>query len=208
MFRGLIHMQTTLLGHRSVSPINHQLFPRLARRDPHETSSAKAWKTPGFGASTAFVSLSPGLVCAFEGPDGEVLTHQEVGDLGLSPHQAWNAAAQSLRATAITAAGVQFFSRPASVALGSHAPRGVEVRGDLHTAAAWCAHPLTFGMLHAHFSSVLSPTRDLVFFSRDQRELFVFDADQFDVARALGHEGVLLFSLGFPLLARTRVSLA
>lgn len=208
MLRGLIHMQTTLLDHRCVSPINHRLFPRLARRDPSVAGGAKAWLTPGFDASTAFVSLSPGLVCAFEGPNGEVLTHQEVGELGLSPHQAWNAAARSLRATAVTASGVQFFSRPASVILGSHAPRGVEVRGDANTAAAWCAHPLTFGMLHAHFSSILSPTQDLVFFSRDQRELFVFDADQFDVVRALGPEGVLLFSLGFPLLARTRVSLA
>lgn len=203
--RGLIGMQTTLLA--SVPTFtDHQLFPRLARRDQLGSGGAKAWITPGFGASTAYISLSPGLVCTFEGTDGHVLTHQEIGSLGLTVHQAWNKAALSLRATVATRTGVEFFSRPASVTLGPDAPGGVEIRGGSHTAAAWCAHPSTFGLVHAHFSAVLNPRRGLTFFSRDQRELFIFDADQFDVARALGHDGVLLYSLGFPLLVSTSVA--
>ena len=49
---------------------------RLARVDSAETRACIA---AGFGASTAFISLSPGLVCVFDSPTATGLTHQEVG---------------------------------------------------------------------------------------------------------------------------------
>lgn len=185
---------------------HQQLHPRLARRELITSGGSKAWITPGFGASTAFISLSPGLVCVFDaaaGPgDGEALTHQEIGSLGLTAHQAWNAAADTLRATAVTEGGVEFWSRPAAVALGDRAPHGVEVRGGAHTAAAWLAHPRTFEVIHTHFTTVLAPSVELTYFSRDQRELFIFDAHRDDIMRALGPAALMRYSLGFPLLLR------
>ena len=210
-FGGLIGMQTAPPAHNpflsaASSPAHRQLLPRLARRD-HAGSGAKAWITPGLEASTAFINLSAGLVCVFEDVHGRILTHQQIGNLGLSAQQAWNQAAATLRATAATTSGIEFFSRPASVSLGRGVPNGVEIRGGPHTAAAWCAHPNTFAVLHAHFTSVLQPARGLVFFSRDQKELFIFDADAWDVGQALGSEGVLLYSVGFPLLMHDSVAL-
>ena len=189
------------------APFPHQqLHPRLARREEITAGGAKAWITPGFSASTAFISLSPGLVCVFDriaaAGHGEALTHQQIGSLGLTAHQAWNAAAETLRATAVTEGDVEFWSRPATVALGDGAPPGVEIRGGTHTAAAWLAHPRTFEVIHRHFSTVLAPTGELSYFSRDQRELFIFDAHRDDITRALGPVALMRYSLGFPLLLR------
>lgn len=185
---------------------HQQLNPRLARRDEITAGGSKAWITPGFSASTAFISLSPGLVCVFDSADGTVdgapLTHQQIGSLGLTAHQAWNAAADTLRTTAVTESGVEFWSRPAAVELGDGAPPGVEVRGGAHTAAAWLAHPRTFEIIDTHFSTVLAPSSELSYFSRDQRELFIFDAHRDDIRRALGPVSLMRYSLGFPLLLR------
>ena len=49
---------------------------RLARLDNQEY---RACIRSGFGSSTAFISLSPGLVCVFDSPTASGLTHQEVG---------------------------------------------------------------------------------------------------------------------------------
>lgn len=202
-----------LMTHALASPTDssslfphQQLLPRLARREDITASGSKAWITPGFSASTAFISLSPGLVCVFDGvgADGhaEGLTHQQIGSLGLTAHQAWNAAADTLRATAVAANGVEFWSRPASVALGDGAPHGIEVRGGVHTAAAWLSHPKTFEVIHRHFRTVLAPESELSYYSRDQRELFIFDAHRDVVAQRLGTAPLMRYSLGFPLLLR------
>lgn len=200
------------MTHALASPADSSLFPhqrllpRLARREDITGSGSKAWITPGFSASTAFISLSPGLVCVFDGvaTDGHSagLTHQQIGTLGLTAHQAWNAAADTLRATAVAGGGVEFWSRPASVALGDDAPHGIEIRGGVHTAAAWLAHPKTFEIIHRHFVTVLAPESELSYFSRDQRELFIFDAHRDDIAQCLGSVPLMRYSLGFPLLLR------
>lgn len=120
--------------------------------------------------------------------------------MGMTPQSAWNAAAAGLVASARTAKGVEFYARPAYVTLGPEAPRGYEVRGKGATAAAWLSHPRAFSTLRTHFTSVIEPAGELVYFTRDCRELFVFDATEEQVAAALGSFGVVRYSLGFPLL--------
>lgn len=192
---------------------HQRITPRLARRDGVAPASSRAWITPGFGASTAFISLSPGLVCVFDAPGRAGLTHQDIGALGMSTHQAWNAAAGTLLNTATSGNCLQVWVRDAAVALGEGAPRGVEIRGGAVPAASWLAHPRTFNALQAHCTGVFeaqgrSPQRELTYLSRDQRELFVFAAPAHDVAQALGPAGVVRYSLGFPLLYAPRAAAA
>lgn len=177
-----------------------KLHPRLARLDDLNRNATHRWITPGFSASTAYISLSPGLICVFDQPGREALNHQDIGALGLTAHQAWNAAAQTLRVTALRKDGVEFPARPAAVALGATCPPGLEVGGTGVPPAAWLAHPRTFTMLDAHFRCVLDHAGPLTYLSRDQQELFVFTADTEEVTSALGHRGVMRYSLGFPLL--------
>lgn len=171
---------------------------RLARVDSAETRACIA---AGFGASTAFISLSPGLVCVFDSPTATGLTHQEVGAAGVSAHQLWNAAAEQLVSRAQREDGVEFLVRCPSAALDVETlPRGFEVDGHGSPAAWWLAHPRPFTLLHRHFEAVLRPETGLTYATRDGRELFVFDAHAGDVARCLPGADVLSYSVGFPLL--------
>lgn len=187
----------TLLKHHPLPP-TISLTPRLARRGD---LGPRSWLTPGFGASTAYINLSPGLVCVFDTPHSAGLTHQEVGCTGLSVHQAWNAAADELVPRAVTDSGVEFLVRDPTIALGpSELPPGYEVDGHGAPAAAWLAHPKTFTVLHRHFESVMAPQHGLVYATRDDKELFVFDAPVEDVRAHLGTAAVMTYSVGFPLL--------
>ncbi|WP_392398913.1 hypothetical protein ACF3NP_02360 [Corynebacterium lehmanniae] len=171
---------------------------RLARVDSAETRACIA---AGFGASTAFISLSPGLVCVFDSPTATGLTHQEVGAAGVSAHQLWNAAAAQLVSRAQRDNGVEFLVRCPSAALAcEELPHGFEVDGHSAPAAWWLAHPQPFTLLHRHFEAVLRPETGLTYATRDGRELFVFDAHAEDVARCLPGADVLSYSVGFPLL--------
>lgn len=171
---------------------------RLARVDSAETRACIA---AGFGASTAFISLSPGLVCVFDSPTATGLTHQEVGAAGVSAHQLWNAAAAQLVSRAQRDNGVEFLVRCPSAALAcEELPHGFEVDGHSAPAAWWLAHPQPFTLLHRHFEAVLRPKTGLTYATRDGRELFVFDAHAEDVARCLPGADVLSYSVGFPLL--------
>lgn len=171
---------------------------RLARVDSAETRTCIA---AGFGASTAFISLSPGLVCVFDSPTATGLTHQEVGAAGVSAHQLWNAAAAQLVSRAQRDDGVEFLVRCPSAALAcEELPHGFEVDGHSAPAAWWLAHPQPFTLLHRHFEAVLRPKTGLTYATRDGRELFVFDAHAEDVARCLPGADVLSYSVGFPLL--------
>ena len=171
---------------------------RLAQVDSAETRACIA---AGFGASTAFISLSPGLVCVFDSPTATGLTHQEVGAAGVSAHQLWNAAAAQLVSRAQREHGVEFLVRCPSAALAcEELPRGFEVDGHSAPAAWWLAHPQPFTLLHRHFEAVLRPKTGLTYATRDGRELFVFDAHAEDVARCLPGADVLSYSVGFPLL--------
>jgi len=168
-------------------PPYRRLRPRLARRDAISDSAAS-------------ISLSPGLVSLLDLPGKRGLSHQEVGSMGMTPQSAWNAAGAGLVASARTRTAVEFYARPAYVALGPDAPRGYEVRRKGASAAAWLAHPRAFSTLRTHFTAVMEPAGELVYFTRDCRELFVFDAAEEEVAAALGDTGVVRYSLGFPLL--------
>lgn len=177
------------------------LTPRLVRRDP--AASPRSWLTPGFGASAAFINLSPGLVCAFDGPTGEAVTHQELGAAGMTAHQAWNAVAEDLAPRAFRDTGVEFMVRPPSVALGTaHLPRGFEVGGHDCHPASWLAHPKTFTILHRHFESVLQPAHELVYVTRDGKDLFVFDGDVDAQLPLPANSSAVTYSVGFPLLRR------
>lgn len=177
---------------------------RLARVDSAETRACIA---AGFSTSTAFVSLSPDLVCVFDSPTSTGLTHQEVGAAGVSAHQLWNAAAEQLVSRAQREDGVEFLVRCPSAALDCETlPRGFEVDGHDSPAAWWLSHPRPFTLLHRHFEAVLRPETGLVYATRDWRELFVFDADADEVARHLHGANVLAYSVGFPLLRHAKSS--
>lgn len=177
---------------------------RLAHVDGAATRARIA---AGFSTSTAFISLSPGLVCVFDSPTSTGLTHQEVGAAGVSAHQLWNAAAEQLISRAQRDDGVEFLVRCPSVALDcDELPRGFEVDGHDSPAAWWLSHPRPFTLLHRHFEAVLRPETGLVYATRDWRELFVFDADADEVARQLPGANVLAYSVGFPLLRHAKSS--
>ncbi len=163
------------------------------------TAAASRWTDQRFGSSTAFVSLSPGLVCVLSA-GGRVLTHQDVGGLGLTAHQAWNAAAHSVASRTLGPAGMEIWVRSAAAGLGSQAPRGYEVRATAQPPAHWLSHPRLFTLLHRHFTEVLTPSGDLTYLSRDCRELYVFDASPSCVHERVSPSGVIRYSLGFPLL--------
>lgn len=163
-------------------------------------SSSRTWLTPGYSTSTAFINLSPGLVCVFAGADGPALTHQQVGEAAPSTRQLWNDAADQLARRALVDTGIEFLVRCPSVVLGETHLRGYEVDGHGVPAASWLAHPKTFTLLHRHFESVLQPAHELVYVTLDERDLFVFDAPAADVAALLPRAAVLTYSVGFPLL--------
>lgn len=177
---------------------------RLAHVDGAATRARIA---AGFSTSTAFISLSPGLICVFDSPDSTGLTHQEVGAAGVSAHQLWNVSAEQLIYRAQRDDGVEFLVRCPSVALDcDELPRGFEVDGHDSPAAWWLSHPRPFTLLHRHFEAVLRPETGLVYATRDWRELFVFDADADEVAQHLPGANVLAYSVGFPLLRHAKSS--
>ncbi|MGV0373242.1 hypothetical protein ACUY2A_07640 [Corynebacterium pilbarense] len=177
---------------------------RLAHVDGAATRARIA---AGFSTSTAFISLSPGLMCVFDSPGSTGLTHQEVGAAGVSVHQLWNVAAEQLISHAQRDDGVEFLVRCPSVALDcDELPRGFEVDGHDSPAAWWLSHPRPFTLLHRHFEAVLRPETGLVYATRDWRELFVFDADADEVAGRLPGANVLVYSVGFPLLRNAKSS--
>lgn len=184
-------------------PTHLPVTARLARFDD-ATKRAGGWLAPGFSSSTAYIHLSQGLVCVFDGtcPGERGLTHQQVGAAGMSVHQMWNLAADQLVRRAHRPHGIEFFVRCPSAQLGEghELPRGYEVDGHGVPAAAWLAHPKTFTVLHRHFEAVLQPASGLVYASRDLQELFVFDASANQVAAICGDDAVLTYSVGFPLL--------
>ena len=160
------------------------------------TVKAKNWASPGTSTSPAYISLSRDHVAVLKSPDGRLLTPIDLGRMELSTQQAWDTAADTLLRT--QTGQIEFTVRNASFALGDIAPRGLEVQGTSHPAAAWLAHPRTFKVLHAHFTEILSPAKGLVFFSRDHEELFVFDAHAADVRVIYPDAAVMTYSLGFP----------
>lgn len=177
------------------------ITPRLAR----STDTKRPSLAPGFGASTAFINLSPGLMSVFDAPGHEGLSLQSLGAAGLTAQQAWNAAAAGLAPRATRPGGIEFSVRCPTVALSvSGLPPGFEVEGHGVPAAAWLAHPRTFTLLNNHFRAVMQPRTGLTYLSRDDRELFVFDAYPETLLTHFPRAAVMTYSIGFPLLHKTR----
>ncbi|WP_115686214.1 hypothetical protein [Corynebacterium senegalense] len=151
-------------------------------------------------SGAAFVSLSPGLACALAAPDGSVAALRDVGESGLTVHQAWNRAAERVLLDAGASEGAEFWVRPAAAILGAGAPPGLEARGEV---ARWLAHPLLFSALHRHFESLLRPSAGLLYLSPDCRRLVVVDAVVGDLPAAVDGWAVMRYSLGFPLFCGT-----
>lgn len=175
---------------------------RLARRDDvAPASSSRSWLTPGFSASTAFINLAPGLVCVFSDGTGPALTHQQIGELTPSANQLWNSAADRLAARALVDTGIEFLVRSPEAALErTNLPPGFEINGHGVPPTAWLAHPKTFTVMHRHFETVLDPRHELVYATRDDHDLFVFDAPLHQVREMIGRGTVMTYSVGFPLM--------
>lgn len=185
----------TLLAESTAPSQTLTLIPRLTRR------GTRFWLSPGFGASTAYINLSPGLVSVFSGSEEDPVSHQTLGLAGLTAHQAWNAAAAELAPRASCGGHVEFHVRCPTVTLKERElPRGFEVDGHGAPAAAWLAHPRTFTLLHNHFLAVMDPQEELAYMTRDDRDLYVFDARPMSLARIFPRAAVMTYSVGFPLL--------
>lgn len=148
--------------------------------------------------STAFISLSPALVCLLATGDGAPASHQQVGAAGMTVHQAWNRAAAGVLAESEASRGAEFWVRDSRTRLGGGFARGVEVRGS---AAGWLAHPKLFSVLHAHFTGVLRPAGELVYLTPDYRTLFIVDDASGPLPDVGGHNAKIRHSVGFPLLS-------
>lgn len=190
---------TTLSSSPPPPPTFAYYAPQLAPR-AELSARSRPWAGGGFGASAAFVTLTPELACALIDGDGHAVTHQEIGARGLSVQQAWNAAARGVLEAQPASGTVEFWVRDASAVLRSEVPRGFQVRGQGSAPAAWLAHPRLFAVVHAHFTQVLKPRCGLTYVTRDLRELFVFDSVPSAFARRFGSAWVLEYSVGFPLV--------
>lgn len=175
-----------------------RLYPRLARRAEISASSSRAWLTPGFGASTAYISLGAGLVCVFDTHDITGLSHQFIGSLGLTPHQAWKSATHSLLRSCQDEEALTISASTLDVA--STTPRGVQLHCREASPASWLTHPELFSTLHNYMHTVLTPQHELLYFSRDQQELFIFDSTLSALSGSVERGHVMRFSVGFPLL--------
>lgn len=169
---------------------------------PAKTVKPKGWASPGSSMSPAYISLSRDHVAVLRSPTGRLLTPLDLGHMELSTRQAWDTAADTLLRT--QERRVEFTVRNATFALGDKAPRGLEVRGGKHPSSAWLAHPRTFKVLHSHFTEVLTPKKELVFVTRDHRELIVLDEDATTVKELFPRAAVFRYSLGFPVNQRGR----
>ncbi|OIR42576.1 hypothetical protein BJP08_04555 [Corynebacterium sp. NML140438] len=143
-------------------------------------------------------------MCVFDSDSVQGLTHQFIGAMGLTVHQAWNSAARTL-STDLLEGRVTLDYELAEDSLGSVVPNGVRVRSSAGYAASWLAHPQLFSTLYSHADRVLLPHNELLFYSRDQQELYVFDAPLDDVLRLAKPEHVMRYSVGFPLSCDSRV---
>lgn len=186
------------------------VIPRLAWRDERYGTGPYAWVTRGLNSSTAYVSLSRGLACIFDAPVSRALSHQQVGHLGFTEHQIWNAAGAALaRSAAPSGASAEFWVRDAHLALSEvqrgcgQIPRGVQIQARGHTAAGWLAHPQPFTVLHTHLMKVLRPTHELIYYVGADDSLFAFDASPRKIAETVGWDRLIRYSLGFPLLVVT-----
>lgn len=171
-----------------------------ARPCVSEDAGAGLWTKPSFSSSTAYVALSPQLAAVMVDADGREASHQSIGARGHSVHAAWNIAADNVLAGATRDGRTEFWVRDAAAELGGGLPPGYQLREDDVAPAAWLAHPRLFSAAHAHFTAIIRPRQELIYLTRDFRELFVFDAPAPVFARRFPSACVLRYSVGFPVV--------
>ncbi|MCT1694390.1 hypothetical protein [Corynebacterium sanguinis] len=177
------------------------LTPRLVRRSA--LPDAACWSSSEFSASTAYITLSPELVCVLADHTGRPSSHQRIGAMGRSVTGAWNAAARGVINEAVSDGQVELWVRDATAAFGADVPRGLQLRDDRMIPTTWLTHPKLFTVLDSHFTQVLRPRFGLTYLTRDYRELFVFDALPSSFARRFASACVMRYSVGFPLVERS-----
>lgn len=184
------------------TPVPCALTPRLLRRAalPGAAGSTAGWSSGEFSASTAFVTLSPELVCVFADHTGRPASHQRIGEMGRSVTGVWNSAARGVMDEAVRDGQVEIWVRDATLVLGPDVPRGFQLRDDHLVPTTWLTHPKLFTILDSHFTQVLRPRFGLTYVTRDYRELFVFDALASSFARRFTSACVMRYSIGFPLV--------
>lgn len=132
----------------------------------------------GFSDSPALIALSrqlsAGLRCLLAGDGGRgtavpvTVSQRGLGELDLSPQQAWHLAAENLLHRSREAEGFRFYTRPAA-ALGEWALPALQVATPGSGPTAWLAHPRTFTIMHSHLCRLmgtevryLAPTREIL----------------------------------------------
>ena len=183
----------------SITPTLAGVTPLLLHRDDL-AGGAGMWTSPQFSTSSACVALSRELSCVLVDTSGQVLSHQRIGEMGVSVHEAWNRVANRMLDTVVCNGRVEFWVRCAHHLLGPDAPRGYELRSEGLVPAGWLGHPKLFSLLHSHFTQLLRPRFGLTYASRDFRDLFIFDASASAFARAYSRVHVMRYSVGFPIL--------
>lgn len=158
------------------------------------------WGSPQFCASSAYIALSRELSCVLVDTSGLILSHQRIGEMGVSVHEAWNRVANTILDNVLCNGRVEFWVRGAHHLLGPKAPRGYELHSEGLVPAGWLAHPKLFSVINSHFTQVLRPRIGLTYVSRDFRDLFVFDASASAFARSYTRVHVMRYSVGFPVL--------
>ncbi|QPK82654.1 hypothetical protein G7Y29_07120 [Corynebacterium qintianiae] len=191
----------TRAPHASVhtaAPLGDLSLSLVSRAGFH--SGSHLWPSPAFGSSTAYITLSPQLACVLVDGQGCPASHQRIGAAGRSVHEAWNTAARTVVAEAVSDGRAEFWVRDARHVLGVDAPRGLQLREDGIAPAAWLSHPQLFSIVHSHFSHVMRPRHELGYVTRDFRELFVFDASARSLARRFPSGCAMRYSVGFPVV--------
>lgn len=132
----------------------------------------------GFSDSPALIALSrqlsAGLHCLPAGGGGRgtagpvTVSQRGLGELDLSPQQAWHLAAENLLHRSREAEGFRFYTRPAT-ALGGWALPALQVATPGSGPTAWLAHPQAFTIMHSHLCRLmgtevryLAPTREVL----------------------------------------------
>lgn len=140
----------------------------------------------GFSDSPASIALSrqlrAGLHC--RGDSGEIpdtgdirqknqaptvtVSQRGLGELDLSPQQAWDLAADNVLHLSRWAEGIRFYTRPAAMLLEQPLP-ALQVGTSGASPTSWLAHPHTFTVLHCHLRRLLgtevrylAPTREVL----------------------------------------------
>ncbi|MGP6172844.1 hypothetical protein [Corynebacterium sp. A21] len=160
-----------------------RLLPMLHRVDQF---SRPGLSDDGFSDSPASIALSrqlrAGLHCHGDSPESPgsgvsratrhtslvTVSQRGLGELDLSPQQAWDLAADNVLHHSREAEGIRFYTRPAAMLFAQPLP-ALQVGASGASPTSWLAHPHTFTVLHSHLRRLLgtevrylAPTREVL----------------------------------------------